>query len=94
MALNSIDGYIDFDFDDNAATGYPAATEEFGGVDAQMGVESYLSLRDDGNGHVFRRDGQALDWHEVKWSSRKRSSPSGWRGPTSGKPTAYFAYQF
>src|SRR5262245_45007072 len=25
LALNSIDGFIDFDFDDNASTGFPAA---------------------------------------------------------------------
>ena len=65
MALNSIDGFIDFDFDDNVTTGFPSASEEFGGVDSQMGVESYVSLRDDGNGHLLRRDGQATDWREV-----------------------------
>jgi hypothetical protein len=65
QALNSIDGFIDFDVDDNPATGYPAATEEFGAVDAQMGVEAYVSLRDDGMGHLMRRDGQATDWRPI-----------------------------
>ncbi len=65
-APNSIDGFIDFDFDDNVTTGFPAATEEFGGVDSQMGVDSYISLRDDGNGHVFRRDGLDTLWREVR----------------------------
>jgi hypothetical protein len=65
MASNSIDGFIDFDFDDDPATGYAAATQEFGAVDAQMGVESYVSLRDDGNGHLRRRDGWATEWQPV-----------------------------
>ncbi len=65
MARNSIDGFIDFDFDDDATTGYPSATQEFGAVDAQMGVESYVSLRDDGNGHLRRRDGWATEWQNV-----------------------------
>jgi hypothetical protein len=65
MALNSIDGFMDFDFDDDPSTGYPAATQEFGGVDAQMGADSYVSLRDDGDGHMLRRDGQAADWRQV-----------------------------
>lgn len=65
QALNSIDGFIDFDFDDNPATGYPSATQEFAGVDARMGVEAYISLRDDGMGHLMRRDGQAADWRPV-----------------------------
>ena len=73
MALNSIDGFIDFDFDDNASTGYPAATQEFASVDAQMGVESYISLRDDGNGHMLRRDGQSDEWANVNVSFGERS---------------------
>ena len=73
MALNSIDGFIDFDFDDDAGTGYPAATQEFGAVDAQMGVESYISLRDDGNGHMLRRDGQSDEWANVNVSFGERS---------------------
>lgn len=73
MALNSIDGFIDFDFDDNAGTGYPAATQEFGTVDAQMGVESYILLRDDGNGHLLRRDGLAAEWRNVDVTFEERS---------------------
>ena len=73
MALNSIDGFIDFDFDDHQSTGYPAATQEFGAVDAQMGVESYISLRDDGNGHLLRRDGQSDQWENVNVAFAERS---------------------
>jgi hypothetical protein len=73
QALNSIDGFLDFDFDDDPSTGYPAATEEFGGVDAQMGVESYVSLRDDGNGHLLRRDGLSEVWHDVRVEFSERS---------------------
>jgi hypothetical protein len=73
MAPNSIDGFIDFDFDDNVGTGYPAATEEFGAVDAQMGVESYISLRDDGNGHLLRRDGLSAEWRNVDVTFEERS---------------------
>ena len=73
MALNSVDGFIDFDFDDNPGTGYPAATQEFGAVDAQMGVESYISLRDDGNGHLLRRDGQSDQWANVNVAFGERS---------------------
>lgn len=73
LALNSIDGFIDFDFDDNPGTGYPAATQEFGSVDAQMGVESYISLRDDGNGHLLRRDGEASQWANVNVAFGERS---------------------
>ena len=73
MALNSIDGFIDFDFDDDPGTGYPAATQEFGSADAQMGVESYISLRDDGNGHMLRRDGQAAEWANVDAAFGERS---------------------
>jgi hypothetical protein len=66
QALNSIDGFLDFDFDDDPSTGFPAATEEFGGVDAQMGVDSYVSLRDDGNGEMQRRDGVSELWYAVR----------------------------
>ena len=72
-ALNSIDGYVDFDVDDNATTGFPAATEEFGSVNAQMGVETYVSLRDDGAGHLFRRVGTTDEWREVRVEFSSRS---------------------
>ena len=72
MAPNSIDGFIDFDFDDDPGTGYPAATQEFGAVDAQMGVESFISLRDDGNGHLLRRDGLAAEWRNVDVTFEER----------------------
>jgi hypothetical protein len=72
-ALNSIDGYVDFDVDDNPVTGFPAATEEFGSVSAQMGVETYVSLRDDGAGHMLRRVGETDEWREVRVEFSSRS---------------------
>ena len=72
-SLNSIDGFIDFDFDDNPNTGYISATEEFGGVDAQMGVETYISLRDDGAGTMMRRVGDTQEWREVRVQVAERS---------------------
>ena len=51
----------------------PAATQEFGAVDAQMGVESYISLRDDGNGHLLRRDGHSDQWENVNVAFGERS---------------------
>jgi len=71
--LNAIDGFVDFDVDDNAATGYPAAVEEFGHITADMGVEAYVSLRDDGQGHVMRRDGQAPDFRPIVIEFEARS---------------------
>jgi hypothetical protein len=71
--LNSIDGYIDFDVDDNPGTGFPAATEEFGGVSAQMGVETYVSLRDDGAGRMQRRIGETDEWRDVRVEFSSRS---------------------
>ena len=61
-SANSIDGFIDFDFDDDPSTGGPAAIEEFAAISAEMGVESYISLRDDGEGRVLRRDAVATNW--------------------------------
>lgn len=49
--LNSLDGFVDLDVDENAATGIPAAADEFGGR-AGMGAEYYLSLRDVGGTQV------------------------------------------
>jgi hypothetical protein len=73
MSLNSIDGFIDFDFDDNPNTGYISATEEFGGVNAQMGVETYVSLRDDGAGQMLRRVGDTQEWREVRVQFSERT---------------------
>lgn len=72
-ALNSIDGFLDFDFDDNASTGLPSATEEIGGVSAGMGVESYVSLRDDGSGHLMRRVCDTEEWQSVPVQFAERS---------------------
>ncbi len=49
--LNSLDGFIDFDLDENESTGIPAAADEFGG-NAGIGAEMYLSLRDVGGTHM------------------------------------------
>jgi hypothetical protein len=76
-SLNSIDGFIDFDFDDNPNTGYVSATEEFGGVDAQMGVETYVSLRDDGAGTMLRRVGDTEEWRPVSVQFTERSFTAG-----------------
>lgn len=73
MSLNSIDGFIDFDFDDNPNTGFISATEEFGGVNAQMGVETYISLRDDGAGAMLRRVGDTEEWRELRVQFSERS---------------------
>lgn len=72
-ALNSIDGYVDFDVDDNPVTGFPAATEEFGSVSAEMGVETYVSLRDDGAGRMQRRIGETDEWRDVRVDFTSRS---------------------
>lgn len=61
-SANSIDGFIDFDFDDDPYTGFPAAAEEFAAVSAEMGVESYISLRDDGQGRMMRLDAASPNW--------------------------------
>ena len=70
---NSIDGFIDFDIDDNPNTGYISATEEFGGVSAQMGVETYISLRDNGAGAMERRVGSTEEWRDVSVQFADRS---------------------
>ena len=49
--LNSLDGFVDFDLDEDQSTGIPAAADEFGG-NAGLGAEMYLSLRDVGGTHM------------------------------------------
>jgi hypothetical protein len=46
-----LDGFVDFDLDQNQATGIQAAIDESGG-NAGMGVEYYISLRDVEPGNV------------------------------------------
>jgi hypothetical protein len=70
---NSIDGFVDFDVDDNPNTGYIAATEEFGGVNAEMGVETYVSLRDDMTGQLYRRVGNTEEWRPIGGQFSERS---------------------
>ena len=48
---NALDGFVDFDMDQNPATGLPGAVNEYGGTSG-VGSEAYLSLRDDGAGHI------------------------------------------
>jgi len=52
QTTGSVDGFIDFDLDEDSDTGVPGAASEFGG-DAPLGSEYYLSLRDlDAGGNV------------------------------------------
>lgn len=46
QATGSVDGFVDMDIDNDAATGIPGAAAEFGGS-APLGAEYYLSLRDE-----------------------------------------------
>jgi hypothetical protein len=48
---NGFDGFLDFDVDNNALTGIPAASNQYG-VDAQLGAEWFLDFRDDGAGTI------------------------------------------
>ena len=48
---NGIDGFLDLDLDENAATGVAGAGDAFGGS-AQLGAEYYLDFRDDGEGTI------------------------------------------
>jgi hypothetical protein len=42
---NSLDGFVDLDLDENAATGIPGAVDEVGGATG-LGADVYLDLRD------------------------------------------------
>lgn len=46
-AATALDGFVDFDMDENPATGIPGAVDEYGGTSG-VGAEAYLSLRDNG----------------------------------------------
>lgn len=61
----SIDGFVDLDLDDNAATGGRSAVDEFGYGAANMGADYYVSLRDDRFGHVRMRDFASRTWHTL-----------------------------
>ena len=50
-AATSLDGFVDFDMDENPATGIPGAADEYGGTSG-LGAEAYLSLRDNGLGQI------------------------------------------
>ena len=51
QSAGSVDGFIDFDLDENSATGIPGAAGEYGGS-APLGAEFYISLRDVEPGYV------------------------------------------
>ena len=65
VTQRSIDGFVDFDIDASAASGVPAAVNEFGGGDAQMGVEYYVSLRDNPLRQVLVRDVAQQTWSPI-----------------------------
>jgi hypothetical protein len=48
---NGLDGFLDLDLDENAATGIPGAADAYGGS-AAVGAEYYLDFRDDGAGTI------------------------------------------
>ncbi len=50
-AATALDGFVDFDMDENSATGIPGAVDEYGGSSG-VGAEAYLSLRDNGLGQL------------------------------------------
>jgi hypothetical protein len=50
-APNSLDGFADFDLDQNQSTGIPDAAQAAGGS-FDLGVEFYLDLRDNGRGQI------------------------------------------
>ena len=54
QSASSVDGFLDFDIDENSQTGVPGAASDFGG-NAPLGSEYYVELRDDGAGHVAMR---------------------------------------
>lgn len=60
----SIDGFVDLDLDDNAATGGRSAVDEYGYGVANVGVDFYVSLRDDRHGRV-----QMLDFATRTWQT-------------------------
>jgi hypothetical protein len=51
QAANSLDGFVDFDLDQNASTGVADAAQSAGGS-FDLGVELYLDLRDNGLGQI------------------------------------------
>lgn len=51
-AANSLDGYVDFDLDEDARTGIPSAIDEEQLGGAGIGSDYFISLRDDGAGGV------------------------------------------
>jgi hypothetical protein len=61
----SIDGFVDLDLDDNAATGGRSAVDEFGFGVANLGVDFYVSLRDDRHGHAQMLDFATRTWHTM-----------------------------
>jgi hypothetical protein len=60
----ALDGYVDFDMDENEATGIPAAVDEYGGTSG-IGAEVYLSLRDNAAGSIAVVDAATGDYSVV-----------------------------
>lgn len=69
----SVDGFVDFDVDDNAASGGLAAVDEFGFGTASLGVDFYVSLRDDGLGRILWRSYATRVWRPGGVTSTARS---------------------
>jgi hypothetical protein len=61
----SIDGFVDLDLDDNAATGGRSAVDEYGYGTANLGADYYVSLRDDRSGHLRMLDFATRTWHPL-----------------------------
>jgi hypothetical protein len=68
-----VDGFVDFDIDGNPATGGRSAVDELGFGTANIGVEFFVSLRDDGLGHILWRDFTTRQWRLGGISSSSRS---------------------
>lgn len=74
QSAGSVDGFVDFDVDENSATGIPGAASEYGGS-APLGADYYLSLRDVSAGHVTLRMAASA-------SASFQPVPATWSGST------------
>ncbi|MFN8573709.1 MAG: hypothetical protein U0132_16760 [Gemmatimonadaceae bacterium] len=69
----SVDGFVDFDVDDNATSGGLSAVDEFGFGTANLGVDFYVSLRDDGLGNILWRSFTTRQWRTGGITATARS---------------------
>lgn len=74
QTAGSVDGFVDFDVDENSATGIPGAASECGGS-APLGSDYYLSLRDVSPGHVSLKMANSA-------SDPFQPVPAAWSGST------------